>query len=78
MADEPDDFDWFADTFHVGRVFFLTIGLSGPRGFMVSVRRTSADGWEVYYGENLKETCQRAINHGPQYLVEDDDFGGLV
>ncbi len=52
-----------------------TIGSSGRSRFMVSVRRARVDGWEVYYGDDLEETIERAIAAGPQ---SEDLTGGLV
>lgn len=59
-----------------GLVAACNIGRSGRGGFQVSVRREWGDGWEVYYGEDLAETVDRAINAGPQQA--EDDWGGLV
>lgn len=77
--DDEDDFYWFSQTFLVGKIAACTIGWTGgDRGFQVSVRRDGGDGWEVYYGEDLKDACRRAVTGGPQMPQGDDDFGGLV
>lgn len=45
----------------------VNIGLSGSRGFQVSVRRTYQSlGWEVFYGTDLGDTLDRALHDGPQ------------
>ena len=71
------DFPALAAALYEENVQACNIGHSG-RGFQVSILRRNGTGWEIYYGADLGETVERAVTHGPQYLVEDDDFGGLV
>lgn len=59
----------------------FTLFLKGSGGWMVSMK--IADGLRVFYGEDLTETVQRALDDGPQSLEPrrvsdvtdpDDDF----
>ena len=61
-----------------GSLAACNIGNAGSRGFQVSVRRPGGDGWEVYYGTDLADTIERAVNAGPQSPDTDDDWSHLV
>lgn len=71
------DFPALAEALHAENVQACNIGHSG-RGFQVSILRRGAGGWEVYYGDDLGETVERAVTHGPQLAPDPEEWGGLV
>ena len=72
------DFPALAKLLHAENVQACNIGHSGS-GFQVSILRREGTGWEVYYGDDLGETVERAVTHGSQSPpLNEDDWGGLV
>lgn len=51
-----------------GSIEAMTIGRCHTGELQVSIRRRSANGWDVYFGDELSELVQRACDHGPQRI----------
>lgn len=51
-----------------GAIEAVNIGYTRDSEMQMSIRRRSANGWEVYFGTELKELLARACKGGPQRL----------
>jgi len=54
------------------------IAIDPERGFQVSIRRPRGLGWESYYGREISDAIERAVEGGPQLEDEPEEWGGLV